>query len=103
MPNQIESYQKAIDIVADNRFNTDAKAILLEIMKSNPAVAVAASEKFWNIPVTVPLPTKVTRMWQEGKNKIQCIKYVRQETGLGLKEAKNYVEALDIPWQRDWR
>lgn len=34
---------------------------------------------------------------QSGEGKIQVIKYVRQETGLGIKEAKEFVENGESP------
>ena len=39
---------------------------------------------------------EVARLMENPANKIQAIKYVREQTGLGLKEAKDYVE------QRVW-
>ncbi len=101
MPNQIESYQRAIDIVTDYRFEKDAKGILVEVLKANPAVAVNAAEKFWNTPAIFsnpPIATKVINMWQKGIGKIDCIKFVREETGLGLKEAKDFVERYVPVW-----
>lgn len=34
------------------------------------------------------------KLWNDGGNKIQCIKVVREITGLGLKEAKDLVDSV---------
>ena len=101
MSNQIESYKKVITVLADIRFDHDVKDILLEVMKNHPQVVVDAAEGFWN-PEFVEdrkrkardkaLEVRVVRMAKEGIGKIACIKEVRTQTGMGLKEAKDFVE-----------
>ena len=101
MSNQIESYKKVITVLADIRFDHDVKGILLEVMKNHPQVVVDAAEGFWN-PEFVEarerkargkaLEVRVVQMAKDGTGKISCIKWVRQETGMGLKEAKDFVE-----------
>jgi len=101
MSNQIESYKKVITVLADIRFDHDVKDILLEVMKNHPQVVVDAAEGFWN-PEFVEarkrkardkaLEVRVVQMAKEGIGKIACIKEVRTQTGMGLKEAKDFVE-----------
>lgn len=45
-----------------------------------------------NRPALTPLPPEAAQAMARG-NKIQAIKLVREHTGLGLKEAKDLVEA----------
>jgi ribosomal protein L7/L12 len=41
-----------------------------------------------------PLAEQVRRILRETKNKINAIKLVREQTGMGLKEAKDFVDSL---------
>ena len=103
MPNQIESYQKAIDIIADSRFDENAREILIEIMKSNPQIVVTVAEKLWNpspLPTLTPVLDAVDTGYivdglrNHGWGKIDAIRYDRNNTGRGLKESKDFVENL---------
>ncbi|MGH8105740.1 MAG: ribosomal protein L7/L12, partial [Arenimonas sp.] len=51
-----------------------------------------------NVPVIPPanqMPTSVMAALQSG-NKIEAIKLLREQTGLGLKEAKDAVEGMEV-------
>lgn len=77
-------YAEAIDICADNE--TDFRAIVIEIAKTNPSLVVRArNSKVWAFQA---------RLIRNGQSKIEAIKYCRRMTGMGLKEAKEAVEAL---------
>jgi len=116
MSNQIDSYQRAIGIIADHRFEENAREILIEIIKSNPQIVVTVAEKLWN-PHPDPIP--VGKLWngtsepmcvwthtpgdvenilhgirEKGWSKIDAIKADRTRTGRGLKEAKDFVELV---------
>lgn len=102
MTNQTKSYKNAIAVLADPRFEEDAKAILIEVMTNNPQVVVDAAENCWN-PQLIEKREEVKRLKQleamcirmardEHQHKIPIIKAVRLETGMGLKEAKDFVE-----------
>ena len=45
-------------------------------------------------PDDSPLAEKVRRILRETNNKINAIKLVREQTGMGLKEAKDFVDSL---------
>ncbi len=63
-------------------------------MVAGPAVAAAAAEA----PAAVEEQTEFTvTLTEVGPNKINVIKAVRELTGLGLKEAKDVVEAAPKP------
>jgi ribosomal protein L7/L12 len=119
MSNQIKSYQDVVSVIADVRFDDDARAILVEIAKANPQVVVNASNTLWNTVTDDrrreldrhnKLVVMCNRMANdERQGKIPVIKAVRQESGMGLKEAKDFVEAVvpkavfDRNHQQHWR
>ncbi|GAB2551299.1 ribosomal protein L7/L12 [Gracilibacillus alcaliphilus] len=49
-------------------------------------------QRTYTNPADTDLSSKVREMLQSGVGEIKTIKYVRGETGLGLKEAKTFVE-----------
>jgi ribosomal protein L7/L12 len=81
-------YKLAVDIISSTQ---DWRAICVSIAKSNPAVFVKAvnpanSLSAWKMDAR--------RLYYVEGKKIEAIKYCRSATGLGLKEAKEAVEAL---------
>lgn len=61
--------------------------------KPRPMAAAASSPSRPTTSALSPLDLHVRKLVAEG-NKIEAIKAVREHTGLGLKEAKDYVEAI---------
>jgi ribosomal protein L7/L12 len=72
----------------------EAKDAIAAHMNGTPAPAVTPSGGFSaNVP-GAPLPAAVVAALEQG-NKIEAIKLLRQQTGLGLNEAKDAVDAYD--------
>lgn len=94
MPNQVESYQKVIEVIADVNFDHDARAILVQIAKTSPQVVVDAFEYLKGAPINRYGVSQAVMDELKGGRKIQAIKQHRLETGLGLKDAKDAVEAV---------
>ena len=80
----------AIDVLAWS--GMDAMAMLRQIAKDRPAALVKAAMALGYKP-PVNLQTKVLKLMADGY-KIDAIKLVRNETSMGLAEAKEYVEKL---------
>ena len=77
-------YQKAIDIITGEH---DWRMICVALAKSNPkALCDAAGSEPWQVAV---------RRILESEGKVPAIKYVRNETGMGLYEAKKAVEGME--------
>lgn len=81
-------YAQAIDIIWNHLSLSDK--ILIEVAKMNPSVIVKAYDKLTG-----------ASEWERGAKdlvtsglKVQAIKYCREQTGMGLKEAKEAVEKL---------
>ena len=87
------NYQKqAIDIITSRDFcDYDRQNILVEIVKSNPSVLVKACRKL-DISAS-SWEQEAIDMYRSG-NRVTAIKFCREKTGLGLKEAKDAVEKL---------
>ncbi|MDZ4720072.1 MAG: ribosomal protein L7/L12 [Roseiflexaceae bacterium] len=78
-------------------------AVVIVLRQRNSGITTVSS-----VPAQVPQSPKPVapgasidelhaevRQWLVGGNKIEAIKRVRQHTSMGLKEAKDYVEALE--------
>ena len=102
MPNQIQSYQKVIDVIADVHFDHDARAILLQIAKTNPQIVVAAAEYLKGAPVTTYGVSNAVMDALFAGQKIQAIKQHRTDSGLGLKEAKDAIDNVITQDARLW-
>lgn len=81
-------YAQAIQVLADSK--TDFRALAYEVAKANQKAVAKAAERL-----------EVGFGWQKecaalmaSDLKIQAIKRCRELTGMGLKEAKDAVEAL---------
>ncbi|MFA5311698.1 MAG: 50S ribosomal protein L7/L12 [Methanomassiliicoccales archaeon] len=92
--NKQQSYQSVIDIFR----KYSPTSVEVELAKKNPALFVELYESVY--PSAKPIPPDVEPAWlisargfMERDQKISAIKEVRSATGLGLKEAKDYVEA----------
>ena len=102
MPNQISSFQAVIDVISGLNFESDARAMLLYIAKTNPQVVIDASNAINNIPEQGNAASDViVGARDKGWTKIQSIKHVRQITGMRLKESKDFVESLDLQYLFD--
>jgi ribosomal protein L7/L12 len=89
MPNK--HYAEAIDALEKIQQLDCARIILVEIAKLHPSAVVKAYEKLHK------------RLWLKdvidllkSKKKIDAIKLYREKTGVGLKEAKVAVDALEV-------
>ena len=81
-------YKKAIDILAQTHTNEDWYKICVEIAKEDP-------EFFCNIAGDHQTSwTFKAKVIYTNEGKLPAIKYVRRETGMGLKEAKETIEEL---------
>jgi len=81
-------YAQAIQVLADTK--TDFRALAYEVAKSNPKAVAKAAQRLelgfgWQ---------KECASLMASNLKIQAIKRCRELTGMGLKEAKDAVEAL---------
>jgi ribosomal protein L7/L12 len=79
-------YAEAVELCSQEQ---DWKDIVIKIAKQHPGVVVKAItgvNNGWKI--------EAKRLYFVAEDKIAAIKYCRAETGMGLKEAKDAVEAL---------
>lgn len=84
------SYKQAITYITEIT-NSEAMQVCIAIAKSNPSIFNSAC-----VSVGVgasAMNAEVNSLVNAGK-KIDAIKLVRNMTGLGLREAKEYVESL---------
>lgn len=88
-------YARAIEIFDTIETDEQKHALLFEILKTNPGAIVKAGGKMeTSIKLSTLTPfERQIRILGKAK-KIQAIKDLRAETGLGLKEAKERVECL---------
>jgi large subunit ribosomal protein L7/L12 len=80
------SVLEVVDLIEamEEKFNVSAASFAMPAMAAAPAAAAAAEEKTeFNVVMT-----------GFGDNKVNVIKAIRTITGLGLKEAKDLVEAV---------
>ena len=88
-------HKMAIDIIANNDAGVLAK-ICVDIAKHNPANFVKAAERAIGYVCKeqqAPLAKRAAELVKHNR-KISAIKLVRAETGMNLKEAKDYVNSL---------
>lgn len=94
---QHEHYSKAIDILVDE--DLDWKAIVVGLAKKAPDLFVKLAEelsprmgpRMFNVEPDLQLYTQVGEELKL-RGKVPAIKMLRNATGCGLKEAKDYVE-----------
>jgi ribosomal protein L7/L12 len=89
-----EAYGRVIDLVANDAI--DFRAIGLSLAKARPDVFLALHDLAAN-PTNdkrVEMDNAIRKLYSVG-SKVEAIKMCRQETGWGLKEAKDYCDALD--------
>jgi ribosomal protein L7/L12 len=67
----------------------DWKEMVVEIAKTNPTAVIRA---YQNMSSNWQREARI--LWIEEGNKVAAIKHCRAETGMGLKQAKEAVEAL---------
>lgn len=82
--------KESIDILNELNLNLIWKEILIEIAKSNPSALVKARWKIAESPVDI----EIKRMLKNKTPIIPCIKFLRENKNMGLKEAKKYIENL---------
>lgn len=97
MGNQVESYQKVIDILASETFAERAVVLLIEIAKQHPQIVVDADmclkSKDQHLHIKYGVSETVIDCLLGGQ-KLAAIKEYRICTGAGLKESKDAVEAI---------
>lgn len=89
-----EAYGRVIDLVANDAI--DFRAIGLSLAKARPDVFLALHDLAAN-PINdkrAEMDNAIRKLYASG-SKVEAIKMCRQETGWGLKEAKDYCDALD--------
>ena len=89
-----EAYGRVIDLVANDAI--DFRAIGLSLAKARPDVFLALHDLAAN-PVMdqrVAMDNEIRKLYAIGQ-KVAAIKFCREQTGWGLKEAKDYCDALD--------
>ena len=82
------AYQEAIDIVTGPGNNDTYRKVILALAKEDPALLV---QLYRDVNCNFTRCNVVLDSY--GNSKIPCIKAVRQLTGMGLKEAKDFVES----------
>ncbi|MGX7198112.1 ribosomal protein L7/L12 [Enterococcus olivae] len=99
--------QQPQDILPElqRRMNTgEGKISLIKFVRDETGLGLEEAKDFVEKQVSVPsmvaldedqLQSNVQQMLQQGIGKIQIIKYVREQTMWGLKEAKEYVERIE--------
>ena len=92
-------YADVIEIITEIT-DDQWKGIVVEAAKSHPSVVLKACRKI-GIHIGKPLHEHAHKDWFAGviefcvsERKINAIKYLRESTGLGLKEAKHIVEDI---------
>jgi len=93
MSNQVESYQKVLEVITDVNFDQDAKAILIQIAKTYPQV-VADAACFIKSDRRINGMSKEVMTALRAGRKIEAIRQYRYDTGAGLKDAKDAVEEV---------
>lgn len=92
----ISDYQEAIRVIQDifvSRITEDeVQDIVLKIAEQNPSALVKARKSLLG---QKPSLRKVMIDFLKNSHKIQAIKAYREATGLGLKEAKDFVDELE--------
>lgn len=79
-----EYYQGAIDLLMSE--DTDFREICIALAKTDPkALCKAAGRTPWQL--------EAWRVYQRS-NKIEAIKYIRAQTGMDLREAKETIESI---------
>jgi len=86
-------YAKAIGILQIVT-GSEMSKIVYEVAKKNPkAFCDAYSSAFPDVVAVEPIWVRQGReLWPKGEQKIMAIKLIREKTGLGLKEAKDFVD-----------
>lgn len=96
MKPKIADYQAVIRVIQDIQKSVLTQEqvldIILKIAELHPAVLVEARELVSSSELGIE--RTVVDFLRKGK-KIMAIKYFREATGVGLKEAKDYVDAIE--------
>jgi ribosomal protein L7/L12 len=92
MESEVSVYKEVIEII---RLKPDLEALFFEIAKQYPE-AIISCFKTMSRPVRGKALDKELLLIhdREDGGKIRAIKYFRDVTGCGLREAKDYVESL---------
>lgn len=89
-------YTKAIRILSDIE---DAEKLIFEIAGRNPKAVYDAHVRLYGKPEKY-IDDVIKDLANGGMSKINCIKKYRGETGAGLKESLDYVEAIVPQFKR---
>jgi hypothetical protein len=88
-----EAYQQVIQLLIGGQESIDYKGICMTLAKSAPTVFMALHRS--SVVKTNGLDTQLWDLMERGE-KVQAIKLHRTETGMGLKESKDYCDALQL-------
>lgn len=93
-------YAEAIEVlrVVINDYNKSER-ILWEIAKQHPAAILKAAMA---MGIYSDKDAKLKQMVSTASGKIEAIKTYREMTGMGLKEAKDAVEAIRTHWPESY-
>ena len=86
-------YKTAIELVSVAQ---DWKKICIQIAKDHPKVFCDATVKINNYNALCYWQQEAMHV-ADTKGKIRAIKYIKQETGMGLKESKEEIERIWFP------
>ena len=87
----MSEYKQAIKVLEQV---TDWRHLVFTIAAVNPSAVVAAFEQEYG----KLLENKIKQMHADGYGKIPCIKYYREVTSVGLREAKEAIEQICPEW-----
>ena len=82
-------YSQAISTLQSITTESVATKVLYEVAKKNPKALCDAYNAIQSIPSWI---REAKALYPYGQQKIPAIKLVREKTGCGLKEAKDFVE-----------
>jgi len=93
-------YQRAIRVISDARTNQEAYDLLVEIAIMQPSLIIKADEK--RKVRTVPEWVAEYSDFIKREQYIGAIKFLRTQTGTGLKNAKEFTDNYRINGELDF-
>ena len=88
-----EAYCRVIDLIDAGTINHRAVSMALAKMRPDVFLAIHDAVDGAGASQEVQMDRKILDFWASGQ-KVEAIKFCRNETGWGLKEAKDYCDAL---------
>lgn len=81
-------HSQVVEIIFHDNFN--ARNIVLELAKQHPTIFL----KLCGVKPEIALDKEVQRLYANGGGYVSAIKFYREKTGIGLKEAKDKVDVI---------